>query len=303
MTLRAIDLFAGAGGFTAGATAAGARVLWAANHWGTAVAVHAANHPDVEHVTQDLHQADWRRVPAHDLLLASPACQGHSSASRGRRLPAHDASRSTAWAVVSCAEVHRPPWVLVENVLQFARWALFSVWRMALEALGYRIESLIVDAADHGVPQERRRLFIVGSLSGRGLRLPPPRPRMAIEHVLDDDDLAERWAPVAEKPAGVIRRVAVGRRNHGARFLTQHVTGHPGRALDRPIGTVTTKAQWALVAGDRMRMLRAHELRAAMGFPPEYQLPAADGLAIHLLGNAVAPPVAEMLVRAIRRAG
>src|SRR4051812_4600733 len=107
MSITAIDLFAGAGGFTCGAAMAGIDVLWAANHWPAAVAVHAANHPRTEHACQDLQQMDWSRVPSHHLLLASPCCQGHSKA-RGRDGPHSDLSRSTAWAVVSCAEYHRP---------------------------------------------------------------------------------------------------------------------------------------------------------------------------------------------------
>lgn len=106
--MRAIDLFAGAGGFSEGARMAECRVVWAANHWQAAVDTHAANHPDTAHACQDLHQADWTQVPAHDLLLASPACQGHTPA-RGKERPHHDACRSTAWAVVSALECHRPP--------------------------------------------------------------------------------------------------------------------------------------------------------------------------------------------------
>src|SRR5690606_22640107 len=66
--MKAIDLFAGAGGFSTGAAMAGCEVAWAANHWPEAVRWHAANHPDAEHVCQDLHQARWEDVPAHDLM-------------------------------------------------------------------------------------------------------------------------------------------------------------------------------------------------------------------------------------------
>lgn len=103
--LRTVDLFAGAGGFSTGAAMAGANVIWAANHWKAACEVHEANH-GIKPLCQDLQQADWTSVPAHDLLLASPSCQGHSRA-RGKDLPRHDAARSTAWAVVSALEVHR----------------------------------------------------------------------------------------------------------------------------------------------------------------------------------------------------
>ena len=89
--MNAIDLFSGAGGFSTGAVMAGVPVVWAANHWPAAVQVHANNHPNTAHVCQDLQQADWTLVPPHDLLLASPACQGHSRA-RGKDRPHHDLS-------------------------------------------------------------------------------------------------------------------------------------------------------------------------------------------------------------------
>jgi site-specific DNA-cytosine methylase len=54
--MKAIDLFAGLGGFSEGAQMAGVDVVWAANHWPSAVAIHAANHPAAEHACQDLHQ-------------------------------------------------------------------------------------------------------------------------------------------------------------------------------------------------------------------------------------------------------
>lgn len=54
---KAIDFFAGLGGWSTGARAAGVDVLWAANHWPIGVEWHSANHPDTLHVCQDLHQA------------------------------------------------------------------------------------------------------------------------------------------------------------------------------------------------------------------------------------------------------
>ena len=51
-----------------------------------------------------------------------------------------------------------------------------------------------------------------------------------------------------------------------------------------------------------MRMLAANECRAAMGFPDDYQLPAQHRLAVHMLGNAVCPPVARDVIEAMRKA-
>jgi DNA (cytosine-5)-methyltransferase 1 len=303
--MKAIDLFAGAGGFTTGAEMAGCTVVWAANHWQSAVDVHAANHPDTEHVCQDLHQANWENVPAHDLLLASPCCQGHSKA-RGKASgnPQHDASRSTAWAVVSAVEYHRPYAGVVENVPEFLKWALYPAWRQALEALGYCLTPMIVDAADHGVPQHRERLFIVLTRSERPLMLNlPKRDYVAASSFLDFR--AGNWSKI-DKPgraAATLARIANGRRVHGDRFLTAYYGNEAGgRSLNRPLGTVTTRDRYALVDGDRMRMLSAQEDRAAMGFPADYKLPGQHRLAVHMLGNAVCPPPACDIINAIKQA-
>lgn len=303
--MRAVDLFAGAGGFSTGARMAGARVVWAANHWRAAVDVHASNHPDVIHACQDLHQADWSQVPAHDLLLASPCCQGHSVA-RGKAHgnPQHDVSRSTAWAVVSAAEYHKPAVVLVENVPEFLRWSLFPAWRLAMESLGYSISENVIDAADCGVPQHRVRLFLVAVRAAVPLKL-QLRERAHVPASSFIDWATGRWSPVAKprRAHATLRRVASGRMSHGDRFVMPYYgggSGLTGRSLDRPIGTITTRDRWAVVDGDRMRMLTARECGAAMGFPDDYVMPRTHAQAVHMFGNAVCPPVARDVIGFIR---
>lgn len=305
--MKAIDLFAGAGGFSTGATMAGCEVVWAANHWQSAVDVHALNHPSTIHACQDLQQAAWADVPAHDILLASPCCQGHSRA-RGKLAgnPQHDASRSTAWSVVSAVEHHRPEFVVVENVVDFASWSLYPAWRMAMEALGYCLAPHILDAADHGVPQHRERLFIVATRSKNPVMLRfPIRDRVPASAFVDFE--AGAWQPV-EKPgraASTLARVSEGRRVHGARFLAPFYgsgSGETGRSLGRPIGTITTRDRWSVIDGGQMRMLSKWECRAAMGFPADYQLPTQHKLAVHMLGNSVAPPVARDVILALKEA-
>lgn len=303
--MKAIDLFAGAGGFSTGARMAGVSVVWAANHWPVAVGVHQLNHAEALHVCQDLHQAHWDEVPAHDLLLASPCCQGHSRA-RGKAHgnPQHDASRSTAWAVVSSLEYHRPAFGVVENVPEFMQWALFPAWAQALTALGYAISPTIIDAADHGVPQHRRRLFIVLSRSRCPMELDlPRRAHMPAAGIIDWS--AGKWSSIDRpgRSAATLNRIANGRAAHGDRFLTAYYgSERGGRSIDRPIGTITTRDRWAVINGDKMRMLNVAEARRAMGFPDDYALPEQSRLAMHLLGNAVCPPVAADVIEAIRRA-
>lgn len=302
-----IDLFAGLGGWSIGARMAGYKVLWAANHWPVAVEWHSRNMPGAIHVCQDLHQADWSQVPAQDILLASPCCQGHSKA-RGKATgnPQHDASRSTAWAVVSAVEYHRPPVAIVENVAEFLQWTLYPAWAAAMEALGYSLSPHIIDCADLGVPQNRVRLFIVCTRSAAPLTLNIPHQ----EHIPATSFInfdAPRWSPI-DKPGravATLARIKRGRQQHGDRFVMPYYksgSGLTGRSLNRPIGTITTLDRWAVVDGDRMRMLTAEENLLAMSFPADTQRPDNHRLTVNLAGNAVPPVAAARILEAVENA-
>lgn len=304
MSATAVDLFAGMGGFTEGAKEAGLEVVWAANHWPEAVETHAQNNPETLHACQDLQQANWLDVPEHDFLLASPSCQGHSPA-RGKDRPHHDAARATAWAVVSCAEVHRPEVVVCENVPAWARWVLWPAWCQAMNALDYALALQVVDAADYGVPQNRRRLIVIGTRSKHPLEL---RQRHSAHKPIRPciDWNGGEWRKIDGTLAKATRnRIANGRQQHGDQFVTPYYgngSGLTGRSVDRPIGTITTRDRWAVVNGDRMRILSVDECRAAMGFRRDIKLPANKKLAKHMLGNAVPPPLAAGVLDEIRRA-
>ena len=239
-------------------------------------------------------------------------CQGHSrGASRGGSghrgsAPKHDTDRATAWSVISCLEVHRPVLALVENVPEFLSWTLYETWLHGMRTLGYMVSPHVLDAADFGVPQQRKRLFLVCTRSKAPLVLDLPRMgHISFGGALDPT--AEGWARVSTKPAGVQGRVAKGRARFAGDFLTQHVTTHTGRSLDRPIGTVTCASHhWHLVRrgsrGDEIRPLNSLELRRAMGFPDDYQLDGRLSIDTRLLGNAVAPPCGEAVLRSLLRA-
>ncbi|GLO23522.1 DNA cytosine methyltransferase [Pseudomonas putida] len=303
----AIDLFAGLGGWSTGARAAGVQVLWAANHWPVAVEWHSANHPDTQHVCQDLHQARWEHVPAHDILLASPCCQGHAKA-RGKKSgnPEHDASRSTAWAPVSALEFHRPQAAVIENVPEFTDWVLYPAWLQAVHALGYQAAPHIVDCADLGVPQHRVRLFMVLTRSKAPLMLQLPQERhVPAASFLDYD--SGRWSQI-EKPGraqATLDRVRNGRQRFGDRFIMPYYgkgSGTTGRDINRPIGTITTLDRWALVDADRMRMLSATEALAAMSFPADTLRPDNHRLTMHMAGNAVPPLAGQRVIEALLQA-
>jgi DNA (cytosine-5)-methyltransferase 1 len=297
--MRAVDLFAGWGGFTEGAEQAGVDVVWAANHWQLAVDAHAINHPNVDHACQDLVQADWTKLPSYELLLASPCCQGYSNASQPQRRAYHDAMRATAWAVIDCAEVTQPETILVENVPQFAKWQLFPLWMDALRVLGYEAKCHKLRASHYGVPQRRDRLFICASRVGAHITPVTSAPEPAMGPLIDWD--AGQWRPITSTTPAAQGRIAKGRANHGERFLSQHVTGHPGVALHEPMRTITTKDQWIVVDGPNYRPFTTREYARGMSFPDTYTWPASANKkeTVKGLGNAVCPTQAAVLIKEV----
>src|ERR1041384_7734000 len=126
--ISAADLFCGAGGLTSGLVAAakelnlGLRVL-AINHWQIAIDTHSSNHPDIDHLCEELDAVSPRKaVPSGklDLLMAAPECIFHSVARGGR--PVKDQSRSSAWMILRWCEALIIKDVLIENVPEFKRW-------------------------------------------------------------------------------------------------------------------------------------------------------------------------------------
>lgn len=306
--MRAIDLFAGWGGFSLGAEQAGARVVYAANHWDLAVKAHALNHPQTAHVCQDLRQADWSALPAYDVLLAGPACPGHSPAGQPGRAKsaqvrkAHDALRATAWAVIDCAEVTLPRAIAVENVPHFTRWKLYPRWRGCLQDLGYHVREYELDATRYGVPQRRKRVFVIATRRAFALQIPRERDVAFGPHIQWE---AGNWKPIKHATGAARDRLEAGLVKHrGKRFFGQHVSlstkarAATGLDLSEPIRTITTKDQWFVCNGRAYRPLTVRENARAMGFSDSYGWP--DGCTrrelITGLGNAVCPPVARGIV-------
>lgn len=300
--ITGIDLFAGAGGTTMGAKMAGVNIVWAANHNKTAVDYHAINHPNTEHVCQDLHQADWGMVPAHDIVFASPCCQGHSrAAGKKKQTKSADLSRSTAWAVVSCLEVNRTDFAVIENVSDFLNWELYEPWVLSLNKLGYSLSINHVNAAELGVPQNRRRLFIIASRSKKPIELNIDiQPLVSARTIVDLNKNNYEWTFVSDRVEATRRRVKNGQKQFGDIFLdAAYGTEKGGRSLDKPLGTVTTVNKHSLVIGNMIRALTVKELALAQTFPSSYQWPKQKTITKKMIGNAVPPLMAKQITKAL----
>lgn len=297
--LTAVDLFAGAGGTSTGAVMAGVRVLAAVNHWPRAIETHTAAHPGTAHHCEDAAVLDPTTLPAHDLLLASPSCTGHTRA-RGVERPHHDAARATAWCVLRVAEAQRPRAVVVENVAEMLAWACYRGWRLALSDLGYRISEQVLDAADVGVPQHRRRLFVVATRGRRPLAIEPgAHPWVAARTVVALDAPDTMWRPWRRLVPASVARIEAAQSRFGPTCLVAYYGSDAGRSLDAPLGTVTTHDRHMVVRGDVARMLSVSELLAAQGFPADYPLTGTHAERVMQVGNSVAPPMAAWVVRQV----
>ena len=192
----AADLFCGLGGTSEGlrraCSARGCVLdLVAGNHWDKAIEIHARNHPYARHFCADLTLTDPRElVPGGylDLLCASPECTHHSNARGG--IPRDEQSRATAWCVIEWCEKIDVQELVVENVPEFRTWGpldekgkrdkrengrYFNRFVEQLRALGYTVEFRVLNCADYGDPQTRKRLFV--RASKRGVPRWPPQTR------------------------------------------------------------------------------------------------------------------------------
>ena len=312
--IRALDMFCGAGGGSAGARAAGAEIIAGVDKCAIAARTFAANFPEARAVSERLEGIRPDSLKAKigdiDLLLASPECTNHSCAKGGA--PRDEASRATAMQVVRYAETFHPRWLVLENVVRMQPWSRYGELKHRLADLGYRLHEHVLDAADFGVAQRRRRLFLVGDIE----RTPPttiPKHRgcrKAVRSVLDPPDMWRTSALVhGRRAAATLERAERGFRALGsdASFLIVYY-GNDGsggwQPLDRPLRTITTLDRFGLIRHDgrepRLRMLQVPELKRAMGFDDDFKLPAGNRRdRIRLLGNGVCPPVMKDVVASL----
>lgn len=311
---RALDLFCGAGGSSAGARAAGFEVAGAVDMWPVATETFRANFPSSHVVTARLESVPLtalkRRVGDIELLLASPECTSHTCAKGSA--PRSEASRRTALHVVAYARAFRPRWLVLENVVHMRPWSRYQTLMTRLRELGYNLSEQVLEASDFGVPQSRRRLFIVGDLER------PPRlvrskrcgPKPAAASILDSPGTwRTSFLFTPTRAAETLKRAHRALEALGPKtsfLLVYYGTDGAGgwQPLDRPLRTITTVDRFALVehAGSAltMRMLQVPELKRAMGFHDDFMLPCGTRRErVHLLGNGVCPPVMEAVIRAL----
>ncbi len=316
--LRAIDLFCGAGGSSYGATQANIEVVAGFDIWPLAIKTYSTNFPKAKVFQEDLRSLSGEGIKSIksqigdiDLILASPECTNHSRAKGSAERS--EISRETAFDVIKFAKEFKPQWIIIENVVEMEFWDRYKDLLEELWNLRYFVRKVVLNAKDFGVPQSRKRLFLLCSLTGKAKEpsVMHVRPN-PISSVIDTTG-KYRFSPVrqnrrAENTIKSVERAIESLGNNEPFLLTYYGSGRKGNGgwqrISEPIGTITTLDRFAYVVpsrnGHMMRMLQPEELKLAMGFNPDFILEGIDGLTrrdqIKLLGNGVCPPVMSAIV-------
>ncbi|HEX4752834.1 MAG TPA: DNA cytosine methyltransferase, partial [Solirubrobacterales bacterium] len=167
--LTLVDLFSGCGGMTRGFQDSGAfESIFAVEFDRDAAATYAANFGD--HVACGPIE-DVAAFPAADVVIGGPPCQGFSPLNRA----AVGFERRGLWQqYLRALEAAEPRAFVMENVPELLRSAEYAEFKRRAEALGFQVEGEILNAADFGVPQKRRRAIVIGVRASAAIRWPQP---------------------------------------------------------------------------------------------------------------------------------
>jgi DNA (cytosine-5)-methyltransferase 1 len=183
--MRTLELFAGVGGFRLGLEKTGHTVVWS-NQWepGTskqwASKVYETRFGSDGHSNEDIAEVRTEDIPVADLLVGGFPCQDYSVASTSRNSKGLVGKKGVLWwqihRILEQKGDDRPNYLLLENVDRLLkspskqRGRDFAVILKSLEELGYDVEWRVINAADYGMPQKRKRVFILGYKKGSNIQ-------------------------------------------------------------------------------------------------------------------------------------
>ncbi len=308
MRFRLIDLFAGCGGMTRGFVDAGCfEPIFAVEVDADAAATYAANFG--EHVTAGRIEAVFE-FPVADVVIGGPPCQGFSPLNRG----GVGFERRGLWReYLRALDESQPAAFVMENVPGLLVSSEYRDFQDAAESRGYAVRGEVLNAADYGVPQRRRRAIVVGSRHGAPpwptqTHSNPERPQLATAPWRTFRDAvvglplrpSERgWHNARTPRPESVRRYKAVPRNGGNRFDMQRNLDHAGLSelvpgcwrnkptgttdvfgrlwWDRPAYTIRTEfykpEKGRYLHPSAHRPLTVREAARCMSFPDDFVLP------------------------------
>ena len=320
--MRIVSFFSGAGGLDLGFKKAGFEFIWANEFDPTIHPTFKKNFPKTTLDTRSIVEIDPNEVPDCDGIIGGPPCQSWSEAGAGRGI--NDSRGQLFHNYVDIIEKKKPKFFLAENVsgLLFNKHndALNKIFERFLE-IGYNVSFKLLDANDYGVPQNRKRVIIVGYPASYGDHFFPPEPdeekpvlRDAIAH------LSNSAVPALSKNHPNPDTKVDNHEFMIGKFSTMYMSRNRVRSWDEPSFTIQAGGRHApchpqapkmiKVEKDRMkfkhgstklyRRLTIRECAAIQTFPDEFKFEyktVADGY--KMIGNAVPVKFAEKLATKI----
>ena len=335
--LTAIDLFCGAGGLSAGLRKAGFEVLGAVEISSLAARAYRLNHPRTTVWEKNIRSLSPRTVMDAldlktgdlELLAGCPPCQGFSSMRTLRRATSVEDKRNSLVAQFGrFAEALRPKALMMENVPGLADDPRLDRLMKRLKALGYVLTSGILDAADYGVPQRRKRFVMIGMLGRQVDFAKADSRRRTVRHAIGwlapaslspdplhshgekrSDEVQRRIAAIpldggSLNDAGEEHTLDCRRRLNGFRDVYGRM------AWGEPAPTITSgcvnPSKGRFLHPEENRAITLREAALLQSFPRVYKFPMDEGKfkVADLIGNALPPEFvarhARQLAKALR---
>ena len=307
---KAVSLFSGCGGSDTGIIAAGFEVIMANDILPYACDVYRANHPATDFVLGSITKV--KLFPVAELLVGCYPCQGFSQG--GLR----DPSKKINTLYLEFARallVIRPKAFIVENVSGMVRKNFSHLLDDQIKVFtgaGYKVKAQVLNAADYGVAQERKRIFIVGIRNDIDVDYDFPLPTHGAERATPHvsiraaiGDLPE-W-PVGEFYARDFHWYYLSRdRRRGWDLLSKTIVANPRHMPLHPMSPVLKKLEhnvWKFETELRARRFSYREAARLQGFDRDFVFPdtVAGSLDMRykVVGNAVPPPLFEAVARAL----
>lgn len=327
-SLTAIDCFSGAGGITLGLMQAGFSVLASFDNNRRAVDTYKANFgnhiicEDARRLSgnQLLQLAGVRRGEI-DLVAGGPPCQGFSVQRRGGET---DPRNDLIFEFLRIVQEIEPKVFLMENVSALAgpkNRRLMDLFNSRAKSIGYCIDWSVVNSADYGVPQARKRLVIVGRQTTSALTdifkagadvklrtvrdaigdLPDPGSfALTGFHNHEPDNISElNRRRISHVPPGGGREDIPADLQLPCHAVSVEKAGHRGVFgrlwWDRPATTITTKCnsftRGRFAHPEEHRNITMREAARLQGFPDDFVFIGGKVDIAHQVGNAVPPPM------------
>ncbi|OGC41997.1 hypothetical protein A2Y85_06980 [candidate division WOR-3 bacterium RBG_13_43_14] len=218
LNLRAVDLFAGAGGLSLGFENAGFEVIFAVENDICSAETYRMNRNgrNREVILSDISQINFTDTLKKfrlkrgeiDILLGGPPCQGFSTSNMKTRTADNPKNHLFKEFLRAVKEIY-PKWILFENVsgiASFEKGKVIEIINSELSDLGYLCTWDIINSADYGVPQVRKRFFLIGSRMVVKFQFPPPscgdgkKPYTTVHNAVSDLTLLENGNNIDSLP-------------------------------------------------------------------------------------------------------